>query len=178
MQNQTTNDQLKYLDNLLKSLENNQTNMVPGFLASAIYRLIAFNISNKSSRSSLLYNDAKLINFLDNLMQAVAGKVTKVDPKMEYSYLYLNINDTVKATFDQYPNMSQDLIPNIYQSAAHMFFERVLMPSVIDISTQTEQLNMKNRYFQLVHHFASILSQKQQSIQKLKQLQKMQLQTA
>lgn len=175
---QQVNDQLKYLENLLKSLENNQTNMVPGFLASAIYRLIAFNISNKSSRSSLLYNDAKLINFLDNLMQAVAGKVTKVDPKMEYSYLYLNISDTVNATFDQYPNLSKDLIPNIYQSTTHMFFERVLLPSVIDISTQTEQLNMKNRYFQLVQHFASILFQKQQSIQKLKQLQKMQFQTA
>ena len=171
-------NQLKYLDNLLKSLENNQTNMVPGFLASAIYRLIAFNISNQSSRSSLLYNDAKLISFLDNLMQAVAGKITKVDPKTEYSYLYLNISDTVSATFKQYPSLSQDLIPNIYQSAASMFFERVLSPSVVDVSTANQQLNMKNRYFQLVGHFTSILLQKQQSIQKLKQLQKMQLQTA
>jgi hypothetical protein len=111
-------------------------------------------------------------------MQAVAGKVTKVNPKLEYSYLYLNISDTVISTFNQYPNLNQDLLPNIFQSASQMFFDRVLLPAVADISTQAEQSNMKARYFQLVQHFATILFQKQQSIQKLKQLQKMQLQTA
>ena len=178
MLDQAINAQLKYLDNLLKSLANHQTNMVPGFLASSIYRLIAFNISNKSIRSSLLYNDSKLIGFLQNLMDAVSMKVTKVNPQLEYSYLYLNISDTVKATFEQYPTLSLDIIPGIYQSAANMFLERVLLPSVSDFATTQEMINMKNRYIQLVQHFCTILYQKQQSIQKLKELQKMHTQAA
>jgi hypothetical protein len=165
--------QLKYLDNLLVSLENNQTNMVPGFLVNALYRLLAFHISNKNIRISLFTNESRQALFLENLMLAILGKSDKIDPKLEYSYLYLAINTMVQETKAKYSNLDPNLFPYIFLNTANLFCDRVLLPATADSFSETEIALLKQNYTNLVYHFYLVFCQKYQNIQKLSQLQQL-----
>ena len=168
----TTNirSKLTQLRNINLALKNNQTNFVPGFLASGICKIIAFSISSSRARSSIISRDDKVVEFLENLMMSCNGQINKVNPQLENSFVYFNINELVKATFKKYPNLNQKISSIVFENVAQTVFKQIFIPAISDQLSGSDINQLQSRYGQILLYFKAKIPQIQ-SQAKLNELQ-------